>query len=209
MQRLFLGRIIINIVRGFQGTMIYDYDSKDKIWQEYSIVLTSFKSKVCASESNISFAAYLGRVDIISVQDDGNLQSRTPYNTLLLGKRCIFTMTSTSKRKTIVAGGHIDGFNLSSAIEGVLNANENGLDWKELPVLSFARARHVAFNVDNCLYVVGGYVGNDDQVCTTSSEVFDICNGFWTVHPRLPSRLNYLKSVTDRDKKSSLVLDVN
>ena len=43
-------------------------------------------------------------------------------------------------------------------------------------------------------------------ICKTSREVFDICNGVWTVGPSLLSRLHDLNSVTDRDKKIALVL---
>ena len=78
-----------------------------------------------------------------------------------------YSISNIQDEYVILAGGEVknDAFHhhgqLRTSYKGVLNKNEDDVNWKKLPSMKKARSDHAAFTFDRKLFIVGGMNGSD------------------------------------------------
>ena len=110
------------------------------------------------------------------------------YEWLELGQTPIpFTTGSrvvTANNYMYVCGGYMDNFQLSNR---VFRYDPRFLIWSELDSLSIARARHCFVAFDDNLYVIGGYVEEEDASLLPSKlvEIYNLEKREWACGPSI------------------------
>merc|ERR1712150_231907 len=114
------------------------------------------------------------------------------------------TITNVKENMAIVAGGIIFDYRISSKVyESTLSSNGRNVVWKALPSMFEARRNHVAFNLYDSLYLVGGFDGNG--TVSKSCEIFNLGTQIWTKGKALPCELRNLFATTDAKKTFAII----
>lgn len=119
------------------------------------------------------------------------------------------TISNVNENTVIVAGGKVYSQlgreKSSNAYEGTLSNDGRNVVWKRLPSMFEARADHAAFNLDDSLYVLGGF-GIRFGTILKSCEIFNLNTQIWTMGQALPCEMTDLFATTDAKKTFAIIL---
>merc|ERR1712150_398217 len=195
------------------GCGIYVYNPAKHCWIEYSSETQRYNYPSCIIGQKI---ITLGRkisniVKLRSIEAKQNVDiDYNIANTLFPGPRgsiLNYAITNISDDKVIVAGGYRFNSRFSSNVyEGTLSTDGRDVIWKKLPPMNQSRSKHVAFNLYDSLYVIGGITDSGLQtVRLTSCEIYSIYTETWTVGPELPCELDKLFATTNTMKTFAII----
>merc|ERR1712150_158252 len=93
-----------------------------------------------------------------------------------------------------------------------LSTDGKDVIWKELTSMNKSRYRHIAVNLYDSLYVIGGFTDiprhfslSFQENDTTSCEIYNIYTKTWTIGPDLPCEMNYLFATTNTIKTFAII----
>lgn len=118
-----------------------------------------------------------------------------------------FSITSVEGTKVVFAGGfryHPNYTALTVVFDGVLDENEDDIQWKQLPDFKIARSERAAFYLRYKLYIAGGV--DNLTVWLDSCEVYDTLEGTWSNGPNLPCPLVCSSTATDPNGTIALII---
>ena len=100
--------------------------------------------------------------------------------------------------KLILTGGNIIGSPCNRVWEGTINLDEPNITWKKLPSMKMRRSFHVAFPIENKLYVLGSVL---EEV--TTCEYFNGKN--WEIGPDLGYPLHDAAAIIDKRQRAIII----
>ena len=104
----------------------------------------------------------------------------------------------------LIGGMDFNNVISSRVFEGKLTENQQDVIWQELDSMIMARFRHVAFKMNNSVYVVGGLVVHYED--PTYCERYDLIEHKWYDSPHfLPYPLCYASVVVSEDETFAVI----
>ena len=156
-------------VNGERINLLHEYNEKNEKWKRLVFKpLLQITQNACFIKNGIMITGrdYFTRsirIELMKEVDDNSYLSTTLCNTPL-PDNCYsgYSITSIEVEKVILAGGlSWLGTAQSTVFEGILDKNDEEINWTELPSFTNSRCSHAALSLNNKLYIVGGNDSHD------------------------------------------------
>ena len=162
--------------------------------------VTSYKPISSVISSSLSYSSTNQRIKCPT-----KLPIKVAYNSLI----------NIDEGKVLLTGGNVMGIASNRVFQGTISPNGRNVIWTELSHLNIARSSHVCFQLNDAIFVAGGYGSSWDKL--SCSERYDSERDVWLkdtiYHPEseegdldLPFPLVDASVVVDRDHSFAAII---